>query len=70
MMNGLNILPSYKNYFHLTAATTGLNTAATSIGSILAAFISGYLINKAGRRPAIFWGTVFLLISILLQTAA
>lgn len=32
MLNGLNILPSYTDYFDLNAATTGLNTASVFIG--------------------------------------
>ena len=28
MLNGLNILPSYTDYFNLDPATTGLNTAS------------------------------------------
>ncbi|KAH8900708.1 putative sugar transporter [Thozetella sp. PMI_491] len=70
MMNGLNILPSYKDYFQLTPVTTGLNTAATSIGSITAVFLIGFLLDRAGRRPAILWGSIFMLVSIILQTSA
>ena len=32
MLNGLNILPSYNDYFQLNAATTGLNTGSVFIG--------------------------------------
>jgi MFS family permease len=70
MMSGLNILPSYTDYFNLDTATSGLNTAASFIGAIIVTCFSGRLANQAGRRPAIFWGSVILLISIILQTAA
>lgn len=41
MLNGLNILPSYTDYFHLNAATTGLNTASVFIGGFFGPLVSG-----------------------------
>ncbi|KAF8855322.1 putative hexose carrier protein [Acephala macrosclerotiorum] len=70
MLNGLNILPSYTDYFKLNAATTGLNTASVFIGSFLGPLCSGIIADRLGRRPAIFWGSVITLLGILLQTAA
>jgi len=70
MMNGLNILPSYNNYFHLNPATTGLNTASVFIGGFFGPIFSGVISDRLGRRPAIFWGSVITLIGVLLQTAA
>ncbi|KAJ5638721.1 hypothetical protein N7528_001111 [Penicillium herquei] len=70
MLNGLNILPSYTDYFHLNDVTTGLNTASVSIGGILGPLVSGIIADKWGRRPAIFWGSVVTLVGIILQTAA
>lgn len=70
MMNGLNILPSYTDYFNLNAATTGLNTASVFIGSFFGTGISGILTDWLGRRPALLWGSVIALIGIILQTAA
>ena len=70
MTNGLNILPSYYEYFDLTPAILGRQTAAVFIGSVIAAPFSGYVCDLLGRRPAIFWGTVITLIGVLLQTAA
>ncbi|KAF5015532.1 hypothetical protein F66182_13107, partial [Fusarium sp. NRRL 66182] len=69
-MNGLNILPSYTDYFNLNAATTGLNTASVFIGSFFGTGISGVLTDWLGRRPALLWGSVVALIGIILQTAA
>lgn len=70
MLNGLNILPSYTDYFRLNAATTGLQTASVFIGGAVGPAVSGIMADKLGRRPAIFWGSLATLIGVLLQTAA
>ena len=70
MLNGLNILPSYTNYFNLNAATTGLNTASVFIGGFFGPIVSGVMADRLGRRPAIFWGSLIMLIGIILQGAA
>lgn len=70
MLNGLNILPVYQDYFNLTPATTGLNTASVFIGGFLGPLVSGIIADKYGRRPAILWGSIVTLIGITLQTAA
>jgi len=70
MLNGLNILPSYTDYFNLNAATTGLNTASVFIGGALGPVFSGIVSDRCGRRPAIFYGSVITLIGVLLQTVA
>ena len=70
MLNGLNILPSYTDYFHLSPATKGLNTASVFIGGILGPLVSGLAADRLGRRPAIFHGCAITLLGVLLQTAA
>ncbi|KAJ4470825.1 sugar transporter [Lentinula aciculospora] len=70
MINGLNILPSYVNYFHLTPATTGLNTAALWIGGCIAGVTWGKVTDVIGRRPALVWAAILTLIAVVLQTAA
>jgi MFS family permease len=70
MLNGLNILPSYTDYFQLNAATTGLNTASVFIGGFFGPIFAGVIADRLGRRPAIFWGSALTLVGILLQTAA
>ncbi|KAI1100775.1 putative hexose carrier protein [Jackrogersella minutella] len=70
MLNGLNILPSYTDYFQLNPATTGLNTASVFIGCTFGTLVSGVMTDRIGRRPAIFWASVVTLIGIAIQTAA
>ncbi|KAI5456497.1 MFS sugar transporter-like protein [Mariannaea sp. PMI_226] len=70
MINGLNILPSYSNYFHLSAATTGLASAAPYIGGCLAGCCYGRVTDLIGRRAALFWAALITLAAIVLQTAA
>ncbi|KAL7793785.1 general substrate transporter [Trichoderma ceciliae] len=70
MLNGLNILPSYTDYFNLNSATTGLNTASVFIGGFFGPIWAGVMTDRLGRRPAIFWGSLITLLGILLQTAA
>lgn len=70
MLNGLNILPSYTDYFHLNAATTGLNTGSVFIGGFFGPIFSGVISDKFGRRPALFWGSIITIIGIILQAAA
>ncbi|KIW74547.1 hypothetical protein Z517_11317 [Fonsecaea pedrosoi CBS 271.37] len=70
MLNGLNILPSYTDYFNLNAATTGLNTASVFIGGFFGPIVSGIIADRLGRRPAVLWGSILTLVGVLLQTAA
>lgn len=70
MLNGLNILPSYTDYFHLNAATTGLNTGSVFIGGVFGPMISGIMSDRLGRRPTILWGCLIAIVGIILQTAA
>jgi MFS family permease len=80
-LNGLNILPSYANYFNLNAATTGLNTASIFIGGIIANLsksqtvtrwqpAGGMFTDYFGRRLTIFYFSLIALVGVLLQTAA
>lgn len=70
MLNGLNILPSYTDYFNLTPATKGLNTASGFIGGFFGPIWAGIIADRLGRRPAIFWGTLITLVGVVLQGAA
>ncbi|KAL3451354.1 general substrate transporter [Aspergillus insuetus] len=70
VMNGLLILPSYSEYFHLTTATEGLNNAAMWMGGILGAFLMQPIPDYFGRRRAIYIAAAVTVIGIILQAAA
>ncbi|KAF4774887.1 hexose transporter [Colletotrichum scovillei] len=70
VMNGLLILPSYTEYFHLTPALEGLNNAAAWMGGILGAFLMQPVPDYFGRRRAILVASVITVFGIILQAAA
>ena len=70
MVNGLNILPSYTDYFVLTPALLGLQTASIFIGAVVCSAFSGVLADRLGRRPTIFWGSLVTAIGVILQASA
>ncbi|KHN94347.1 Major facilitator superfamily domain, general substrate transporter [Metarhizium album ARSEF 1941] len=70
MLNGLNMLPSYADYFGLTSATRGLNTASIFIGGFFGPVAGGVMSDSLGRRPALFWASVITVAGVALQTAA
>ncbi|KAL5337421.1 general substrate transporter [Aspergillus crustosus] len=70
VMNGLLILPSYSEYFHLNTATEGLNNAAMWMGGIFGAFLMQPVPDYFGRRRAIHIAAVITVIGIILQAAA
>ena len=65
-----SILPVYTDYFHLTPATTGLNTASVYIGKILGLWASGILCDRFGRRVVIFWSSLGSIVGIIIMAAA
>ncbi|KAH7022208.1 hexose transporter-like protein [Ilyonectria destructans] len=70
VMNGLLILPSYSEYFHLTTATEGLNNAASWMGGIFGAFLMQPIPDYFGRRRAILIASVITAVGIILQAAS
>lgn len=70
LLNALNILPSYIDYFKLTAATTGLNTASIFIGGILGPMVAGVIADRLGRRPAMLWSSFIAIVGVIIQTSA
>lgn len=70
MMNGLNILPSYTDYFNLNTASLSLNTASIWVGSMVAGFFAGQLSDWLGRKKVMFWGAATTIIGVIIQTAS
>ncbi|KAJ7818496.1 MFS sugar transporter-like protein [Mycena olivaceomarginata] len=72
MLNGLNILPSYTDYFDTANNTVNLalNTASVWIGGILAGLSFGKVTDIIGRRPSLFWAAIITLFAVVLQTSA
>ncbi|KAK0659866.1 Lactose permease [Lasiodiplodia hormozganensis] len=70
MMSGLNILPAYENYFHLTPATTALNTATVYIGQVLPCFFYGAVSDALGRKNAMAIAAAVTIVAVVLQAAA
>lgn len=69
-MNGLQILPSYTEYFHLNTATNGLNNASSWMGSILATPFLQIAPDMLGRKKAILISAMVCFVGIILQSAA
>ncbi|ORY62127.1 general substrate transporter [Pseudomassariella vexata] len=67
MMGGMNILPQYTEYFHLSTATKSLNTATFYIGGCMACCFWGWLTDKYGRRWGLFWAAVITIVAAVIQ---
>ncbi|KAF9497933.1 hexose transporter [Pleurotus eryngii] len=71
MMNGLQTLPQWKDYFHAPSGSMlGLLNAIQSIGSLAAYPFSPYLSDGLGRKKTVFIGAVIMCIATVIQTAA
>ena len=60
----VNIIPSYTEYFELTAVTLGLNAASMIVGRFFGILSTRTVANRLGRRTAIFWGAVVTLAGV------
>ncbi|KAH6667543.1 MFS sugar transporter-like protein [Halenospora varia] len=70
MMNGLNILPSYTDYFSLTTTTLALNTASVWLGGCISGFFTGKLTDVIGRKNGLLAAALLTLFAAILQTAS
>ncbi|KAF8887524.1 general substrate transporter [Infundibulicybe gibba] len=71
MMNGLQTLTQWNDYFHHpTGGKLGLLNAIQSIGSLVALPIAPYLSDGLGRRSAIFIGALIMCCATAIQTAS
>ncbi|KAF8887528.1 hexose transporter [Infundibulicybe gibba] len=71
MMNGLQSLAQWENYFHNpTGGKLGLLNAIQNIGSLAAYPMAPYLSDGLGRRPTIFIGALIMCCATVIQTAS
>ncbi|KAF9071986.1 hexose transporter [Rhodocollybia butyracea] len=71
MMNGLQSLPQWQNYFHHPGSSElGLLNAIQNIGGLAAYPFAPYLSDGIGRRPTVFIGAVIMTIATAIQGAA
>ena len=68
--SGLNILPSYTDYFELDTVTLALQSSMSWAGCAVAGLGYGKLTAWVGRKKAMWISAVITLIGIILQTAA
>ncbi|KDQ27391.1 hypothetical protein PLEOSDRAFT_1041589 [Pleurotus ostreatus PC15] len=71
MMNGLQTLPQWRDYFHTPSGSMlGLLNAMQNIGSLAAYPFSPYLADGLGRKRTVFIGAVIMCIATVIQTAS
>ncbi|GIK06036.1 hypothetical protein Aspvir_010154 [Aspergillus viridinutans] len=71
MMNGLQTLSYWQNYFnHPRGSILGLFNASMSLGSLIGLFIVPYLIDWAGRKIGLVIGCLIMLLAVGLQSGA
>jgi MFS family permease len=70
VMNNLNILPSYTEYFHLNTTTTSLLTAAGWVGNMIGVFVMIPIADRYGRKMTIIVAAVVCFIGTILQAAS
>lgn len=70
VMNALNILPSYTEYFVLNTTTLSLNTAAVWVGGIVSGLFAGTFCDWQGRKWTMFWSALLCMIGAIIQACA
>ncbi|CCX12143.1 general substrate transporter [Pyronema domesticum] len=70
MMNGLQTVKNWINYFHPSDPQRGLLNAIMSVGSMCAIPIAPWLADWRGRRVAIVIGIIIMFVGVALQTAS
>ncbi|KAL4779245.1 general substrate transporter [Aspergillus varians] len=70
MLNGLQAVTTFKDFFHPTVAITGLINSSYWMGAIVAFPIAPVIANRWGRKSVIVSATVVMLIAAALQGAA
>jgi sugar porter (SP) family MFS transporter len=71
MMNGLQSLTQWKEYFNFpTKGKLGLLNAIQNIGGLAGYPFAPYMADGIGRRPTVFFGALIMCIATAVQTAS
>lgn len=70
VMGSVNVMTSYSTYFHLTTATTAVNSTATYLGAILISPVAGWFIDRRGRKLGILISALVNIIGAVISGAA
>lgn len=71
MMNGLQTLEYWQEYFHNPKGSIlGLFNASMSLGSLIGLFFVPYLVDRWGRKCGVVIGCLVMLLAVGLQTGA
>ncbi|KAF0331811.1 hypothetical protein GQ607_000931 [Colletotrichum asianum] len=70
MINNLNAVKPYNDYFNLNSDLIGLNVAIISAGSVLGAPVVGPAVDRWGRKMGLAAGSICIIIGVILQASA
>ncbi|KAF2429937.1 hypothetical protein EJ08DRAFT_697961 [Tothia fuscella] len=70
MVNGLQALTPFNDYFHPNKYQQGLLSCIMSVGSLVAIPFVPYAADILGRRMAIFIGCIIMILGVALQSAS
>jgi MFS family permease len=70
LMGSLNVMPSYNSFFEITTATQAVNTSATFLGAILVGPLTGWLIDKMGRKFGLYLSGVINILGAAIAGSA
>ena len=68
--NGLNILPSYTNYFSLTTTTLALNTSSVWFGGAVSGIFYGLITDMFGRKIGLLLAALLTILAAIIQAAS
>ncbi|KAK1846605.1 hypothetical protein CCHR01_10768 [Colletotrichum chrysophilum] len=70
IINSLNVMQSFQNYFELTPALAGLNVTILYAGCVFAVPFAGFVLDRYGRRRGLMIGSAIALLGATLQASA
>ncbi|KAF4767424.1 hypothetical protein N7455_006819 [Penicillium solitum] len=70
LMNGINMMPQYVDWFQLTTVTKSLSVCSSYFGWFIAAIFMGPVVECTGRKGGIFISVILKLIGIALMASS